>query len=547
MKLSGKSRREFLRNMACIACSGSAAAIIPQLRMMGTAMAATPSLTGYKALVCLYLQGGNDSWNLVVPYDTTRYGVYSTARNGVYVPSGAGANTAGLALARPASGNAQIITDGNDSSSATNQYFMHPNLTNLASYYKAKQMAFAVNVGTLVNPTNITLYNNPTFAKPPQLFSHADQTNLWHQANANGNTAHGWGGLCADDLQTVGGANNTGSGSLLGGPQLSLCVSIAGANRFEIGSVVNNPYQLSSGGLTNLSAMCNSNPCGSGNNSIRDEALTELLAQTYANDFAGEYGNVFGDARALFSEIKPNLGQNNTSTGGQNYSVPTAPNTTAFPNTSLGNQLKVVAEMIKLSKAQNYATRQIYFVQLGGFDLHSGMMSGSDGTNPPGNGNDHAGLLYQLDQAVAAFWTEMGTTGQNIQNDVTLFTMTEFARTLQSNGSGSDHGWGGIQFALGGALTNAAMPTKPFGGKLYTQGSAGLNGAGVDGSFPNLDYSKTGNPNAFSRGQLIPGLAVDQYAATFAKWMDVSSTGLTTAFPNLTNFPGGTLGFLPTS
>ena len=526
MKLSRNSRREFLRNMACVACSGGALSMVPQLRMLGTAMAATPSLTGYKALVCLYLQGGNDSWNLLVPWDSNgsnqRYDVYATARNGVYNST---SNPGGLGLARPATGNAQIVTDGNDANSSTNKYFLHPNLTNLASYFKSNKLAFAVNVGTLVKPTDMTHYNMSTFPKPPQLFSHADQTNLWNQANTNGNTAQGWGGLCADDLQAQN-ANNTGPGSLLGGPQLSLCVSISGANRFEIGNVVNNPYQLSSGGLANLSSMCNSNPCGSGNNSIRDEALNELLAQTYASDFAGGYGSIFGDARALFAEIKPNLGVSP-------YNV-----TTTFPNTSLGNQLKIVAEMIKLSKAQNYATRQIYFVQLGGFDLHSGMMSSNDGTNPPGNGNDHAGLLYQLDQAVAAFWTEMGSTAQNIQNDVTLFSATEFARTLQSNGSGSDHAWGAIQFALGGAV---------LGGKLYTKGSAGLNGLGIDGSFPNLDYSKTGNPNAFSRGQLIPGLSVDQYAAAFAKWMDVTPGNINTIFPNLTQFPGGSLGFLPTS
>ena len=526
MSYSRNSRREFLRKMACVACSGGAAALIPQLRMLGTAMAATQSLSGYKALVCLYLQGGNDSWNMLVPYDSNgtnlRYDVYAAARNGVY---NSGTNSGGLGLARPATGNAQIITDHNDSNSATNQYFMHPNMVNLAKFYKANQLAFTVNVGTLVKPMNMNDYNNAVFPKPPQLFSHADQTNLWNQANTNSNTSLGWGGLCADDLQ-ANGANLTNN------PQLSLCISIAGANRFEIGSVVNNPYQLSSGGLTNLSGMCN--PCtgGASNNSLRDSALNDLLAATYENNFAGEYGNVFGDARALFSTLKPNLGV-------APYAVPTSPNTTAFPNTSLGNQLKIVAEMIKLSKAQNYATRQIYFVQVGGFDLHSGFMSSTDGNNPPGNTSDHAGLLYQVDQAVNAFWAEM-TTGQGLGNDVTLFSATEFARTLQSNGSGADHGWGGVQFALGGAVN---------GGKLYTEGTGGPNGKLIDGAFPNLAYGKMTNPNpqAFSRGQLIPGLSVDQFAATFAKWMDVSPSGLTTAFPNLTNFPGSTLGFLPTT
>jgi len=521
MKLSRNSRREFLRNMACIACSGGAAAMIPQLRMLGTAMAATPALTGYKALVCLYLQGGNDSWNLLVPYDsngsTGRYDVYSAARNGVY---NSASNPSGLALARPAAGNAQIVTDLNGTL-GTNQYFLHPNLTNLASYFKANQLAFAINVGTLVKPMDMNDYNNATFPKPPQLYSHADQTNLWNQANTSATSGQGWGGLCADDLQAQG-ANLTSN------PQLSLCISIAGSNRFEIGNVVNNPYQLSSGGLTNLSGLCNQTPCGTGNNSVRDQALNELLADTYASDFAGEYGNVFGGARALFAELKPNLGV-------APYNV-----TTTFPTTSIGKQLQQVAAMIKLSRAMNYATRQIYFVQIGGFDLHSGMMSNQDGANPPGNTNDHAGLLYQVDQAVAAFWTEMGSAAQNIRNNVTLFSATEFARTLQSNGSGCDHAWGGIQFALGGAVN---------GGKLYTQGTGGTNGVGIDGAFPNLAYGKMTNPNlnAFSRGQLIPGLSVDQFAATFAKWMDVNPSNINTIFPNLSQFPGGSLGFLPTS
>ncbi len=212
---------------------------------------------------------------------------------------------AGWAWSDRRAGNAQIVTDGNDSNSSTNKYFLHPNLTNLASYFKANKLAFAVNVGTLVKPMNMTDYKTATFPKPPQLFSHADQTNLWNQANTSGTAGQGWGGLCADDLQAQG-ANNTGSGSV-GGPLFPLCVSIAGANRFEIGNVVNNPYQLSSGGLANLSAMCNQDPCGTGNNSVRDQALNELLGATYANEFSGEYGNVFGDARALFAELKPAL------------------------------------------------------------------------------------------------------------------------------------------------------------------------------------------------------------------------------------------------
>src|SRR4051812_20881304 len=174
MSYNNNSRREFLRKLACVACSGGAAAMIPQLRMMGTALANTQVLTGYKALVCIYLSGGNDGWNLLVPYDNTRYNTYATARSGVYTTGGANPNLGGLGLAQPTAGNVQIITDGNDASSATNQYFIHPSAPELASLYKAGHLAMAVNVGTLVKPITKTDYNTAA-NRPPQLFSHSDQ------------------------------------------------------------------------------------------------------------------------------------------------------------------------------------------------------------------------------------------------------------------------------------------------------------------------------------------------------------------------------------
>ncbi len=502
MSHSRNSRRDFLRAIACAACSGGAAAFLPQLRMMGTAIASTSSLTGYKAMVCIYLAGGNDSWNIVVPHDDARFGVYSTARNGVF----SGSNPGGLALANPAAGDPQIITDAADSNPATNQYFLHPSLTSMADLYRANQVAFVANTGTLVRPIDMAGYAN-TANRPPQLYSHADQENLWHQANTSPSSVLGWGGLCADNMQAQG-ANGTPIGS---GPQLSLCISVSGANRFEIGNVVSNPYQLSSSGLKTLSGVCNTT-C-SGNTQVRDTALNALLADTYESDFAQEYSNVFTRGRELFTMLDPNLGQGD-------YAL-----LTTFPDTTLGNQLEIVAQMIKLSQALNYASRQIYYVRVGGFDLHSGLMS----TNPNST-TDHAGLLTQVDQAVSAFWSEMTLQGR--QNDVVAFTASEFARTMQSNGSGSDHAWGGMQWVLGGAVA---------GGRLYSDGN---NGVGISG-FPNQAYGTAANPNpnAFSRGQLIPGISVDQYAATITQWLGVSSANLSTIFPNLPNF-GGPLSFL---
>jgi len=495
MSYNKNSRREFLRKLACVAASGGTAAMIPQLRMMGTALASqTQALTGYKALVCIYLSGGNDGWNLLVPYDNARYNVYAAARSGVYTTGGANPNPGGLALAQPAAGNAQIVTDALDGNSATNQYFFNPAAPELASLFKAGHLAMVVNAGTLVRPITKAQYNTPS-NRPPQLFSHSDQEDLWHQANTNGSSVLGWGGLCGDIV---------GSSNL--NQQLSSCISIAGANRFEVGmSTV--PYQLSSSGLTTLSGMCNPQPCmGVSTTSVRDSALNGMLHDTYANDFPGEYAKVFQRGRDLSNLLSAGLGAT---------TVPSFP-----ANNSLASQLQTVAKMIKLSKAQNYAQRQIYYVRYGGFDLHAGMMSG--------NGN-HGQLLTAVSQAMNAFYTAMGTgtNGVNAQNEVTVFTASEFGRTLQSNGSGSDHGWGSLQMVLGGSVQ---------GGRLFSDGAGPIKG------FPNQDLNA---PNNFSRGQMIPGIGVEQYAATLAYWLGVTSpTDLATIFPNLANFSSSNLLFI---
>ncbi len=491
MSYNRNSRREFLRTVACLACSGGVAALIPQLRMMGTALASTP-LTGYKALVCVYLSGGNDAWNLLVPFDNTRYNVYSTSRSGVY---NAASNPGGLGLALPTGTQiaAQKIIDGNDSNPSTNQYFLHPSAPELTTLFNQGHLAFAVNVGTLVDPITMAQYTVGGANVPPQLFSHADQTNQWHQAYAAQGSTVGWGGQCGDNL-----------GSSNANQELSPCISISGANRFEVG-VTTVPYQISSNGLIGLSGVCNPTPCnGVSDYSVRDNALNALLAETYASDFHGEYAKVFQRGRDLNNLLGPGL-------------AATTLTTSLVPNNSLASQLYMVAKMIKLSVQQSYATRQIYFVELGGFDLHSGMMSGT---------NDHGALLTEVSQALNMFWSAMSPGDVNQQNNVSVFTTSEFARTLQSNGSGSDHGWGSMHMMLGGAVN---------GGKLYSNGGGPISG------FPDQALNA---PNNFSRGQMIPGIGVEQYAATLAQWMGVASTDLNTIFPNLTNFSSRNLGFV---
>ncbi|UXI66741.1 DUF1501 domain-containing protein [Tahibacter amnicola] len=490
MSNESKSRRQFLKYLGGVLCAGGASALIPQLRLMGSAMAATNgNVPGYRALVCVYLSGGNDSFNTLIPYDTTRHAAYTTARGGTY---NAGNNAAGLGIARTDLTSAVQITD-----SATGAlYALNPGnanypagMSDLATLYRQNRVAFIANVGTLTRPITKAEYTSTPSLRPPQLYSHSDQENLWHLART---TSHhlGWGGQVADRTRL----NNLNQA-------LSPCISLAGSNRFQVGDDTF-PYQMASSGVTALRNIYNnSSSTGGTYGPQRAGALDLLLADANPSPFTAEYGRTFKRARELYDLLSTALAS------------PSGTISTAFPANSFADQLKMVARMIKLSRdtAVNVQhTRQVYFVRIGGFDLHDRLMA----TDTSG----HAFLLNRLSTGLAAFYTALGEIGA--QNDVTTFTASEFARTLSSNGNGSDHAWGGVQLVMGGAVN---------GGRLY-------------GSYPDLVNN---GAISFSRGQMIPSTSVDQMAATLARWMGVTTTNdLNAIFPNLPNFASSNLGFM---
>lgn len=489
MKSCEQNRREFLRTLGITLASGSAAALLPQLGMIGSAAAqsAGGTVSGYRALVCVYLAGGNDAWNLLMPYDQARYDVYAASRSGVYDPA---TNPGGLAYSRAALSGFRI-TD----SATGGQYALNPGNVNntegtgqLRTLYNAGKLAFISNVGTLVRPITKAEYSNAA-NRPPQLYSHNDQENLWHLARTSASSA-GWGGLVADRVAQANANQN-----------LSAAISLAGSNRFSVGDSTF-PYQMASSGLTGIANIYNSpSSTGGTRGAIRGDALNQLLAASYSQPLTGEYARTFKNGRDLYSLLNDGL---NSAAGTVGVS---------FPSENLANQLRMVARMIKLSRTVGSGIehqRQVYFVRLGGFDLHDGLMS-------TGN-SGHGALLQRVSQAMGSFWTALEEIGAT--NEVTTFTMSEFARTLNSNGNGSDHAWGGVQMVMGGAVN---------GGRLY-------------GEFP--DQTLNG-PISFSRGQTIPSTSVEQMAATLARWMGVtSSTQLNTIFPNLGNFGSSNLGFL---
>lgn len=484
--MSGEStsRRNFLRQLSCALCAGGVSSLLPQLNLISSALAQT-TVPGYKALVCVYFAGGNDAWNLLMPYDQARYDIYAASRSGVY---NATTNPGGLAIARSALAGTQI-------SDVTGSYALHPstidrtgpNQPGLRSIYNQGKLALVNNIGPLIQPITKTEYNATPSLRPPQLYSHSDQENLWHIGRTTA-TPRGWGGQVADLVRT----NNLNQ-------LLSPCISIGGGNRFEVGASTF-PYQMSTSGVTSVSGTGTS-----GASFQRGTALQQLLDASYPSPYQDEYKNILQRSLDLYSLLNSGL-----ASGGVGASDAF---TTAFPNESLANQLKMVARMIKLSRDTSFNvqhSRQIYYVRIGGFDMHDNLMS--TGTN------GHANLLMRVSQALGAFWLALGEIGA--QSEVTTFTMSEFARTLSTNGNGSDHAWGSVNMIMGGAVQ---------GGKLY-------------GPFP--DQTLNG-PVSLSRGQFIPSTSVDQMAATLARWMGVTSTtDLNTIFPNLPNFASNNLGFM---
>jgi uncharacterized protein (DUF1501 family) len=500
MSQLSSSRRQFLTRLSAGLGSAAGMLTMAQLGLIehAAAQASVPSGTGYKALVCVFLAGANDSFNWLVPRDSeatgSRYDLYRSARGGAY---GSG-NTQGLALPfadlLPIQPSNQSLAFGlhpahTDFTVGTQNHF------GLKSLFDQGKAAFVCNAGPLVEPLTKTTYLG-NGRKPAQLFSHNDQENLWHLGFADNTlplARTGWGGRLAQAL----------SGNLANG--LSPAISIAGSARFLTGSSIV-PYQLGAAGvdvLDNYSATATGNY-----QSARRAALNDILGMSADSPFAREYKQIFGRALSIGEALSGVL------------SGPNGTLTTEFPTGSLADQLKLVARMIKASRNELGATRQVYYVRLGGFDLHDGMFE----PGLPIATSGHGALLTEVNQALGAFWAALGEL--NARSQVTTFTMSDFGRTLSGNGNGTDHAWGGNLLLLGDAVD---------GGKLY-------------GRYPQLildNNDVTNQDYSLSRGQYIPTTATEQVAATLARWMGVTdSSALSAMFPLLANFASSDLGFM---
>ena len=421
------TRRDFLRSSACAVGS---MALASSIETFSVVHALTPdAATDYKALVCVFLNGGNDGNNMFVSLDQYDgpVGSLTTGYSNVRAAAGLAIAQASLLPVSPVSGGS---------------YGFHPNMPEMQNLFNQGKLAVLCNSGPLVEPLTRTTYQNGTGKKPLQLFSHSDQVGLFQTAIANSASQTGWGGRLADKTQGLNGSATFPSN-----------ISIAGINL------------LLSGVDTRQLAVADSNTSLA--NVLQLNAAPTTAEQTPR--FAS-----FNELRTLdnnFKLVKAASDTRSSSIETDNALSSVNPTlATVFPNTTLGRQLKQVALLIKActdATAGINMKRQIFFTQLGGFDTHSAEIGGQ------------GGLLTQVSQAISAFYA--ATVELGVQDKVTTFTMSDFGRTLQPAGTGvnavgTDHAWGNHHLIVGGSVLGHTLygtyPTLALGGPDDTDGSS---------------------------------------------------------------------------
>ena len=383
------SRRAFLQRSAALSIAGSATPLALNLAALGEAAAATAS--DYKAMVCVFLYGGNDYANTLVPYDASSHAAYQAMRPGLAYSR--------AALAATALQPSTALAGGR-------QYALAPELAAFLPIFQAGQLGIQLNIGSLVQPTSKAQYQAKSVPLPPKLFSHNDQQSIWQSSSPEG-ASSGWGGRIGDLFESGNGLSTF------------TCVNVSGNAVFLTGrSAVQ--YQVSSAGPVLLNGL-QSPLFGS---AACSDALRDIISAQRSHGFEAEYSRV----------MQRSLGASEVLTAALAAS-PTL--NTVFPaGNSLATQLRLVARMIGNARAIG-AKRQVFFVSLGGFDNHDSLAT------------DHPALLGTMADAMSAFYA--ATLELGVSRQVTCFTASDFGRTMTAN-DGSDHGWGSMHFMLGGAV-----------------------------------------------------------------------------------------------
>jgi len=458
-------KRRDLISRTLLSCLGGASLFSPfgQLRLAQAAALDSSRIakgSDYKALVCVFLNGGNDNVNTVIPRDAATHALYTAVRPNLALP-----------LA-----NLTAATHLNPSSTQSGrQYALHPSMPELASLFSTGRCALIANVGTLIAPITRHEYQNNLVDVPPQLFSHSDQAVYWQTSRPDATQKIGWGGRIADLLQS----QNTNT-------QLPMSLSLAGQNVFQTGSTVQ-PYSVGTNGPVERQGYYGEYHASrrAAIDALLDHAQNHILERAVAG-IQRRSIDLYADVRAAIDAVPA-------------FSTPVPDGFATGNGSILGGfngliaQLRMVARLIA-ARAALGQRRQVFYVSIGGFDFHDRLLE------------DHGDLMRALSLALNMFYAL--TVELGVADQVTTFTASDFGRTMTANGDGTDHGWGGEHFVIGGAVR---------GGDIY-------------GQMPEL--VSAGNDDA-GWGQIIPKLATDQYAATLARWFGVSETNINLILPSL--------------
>jgi uncharacterized protein (DUF1501 family) len=461
--MSAVTRREILRTASLLGAYGAAPFAMNLLPF--NALAA--STNGYKALVCIFLFGGMDCHDTVLPFDDASYNAYASLRrtlmneyNGL---AGGSSRTQARLLA---------LNPSNASAFGGRQFALGEALAPIHQLFNSGQAAIVGNVGPLIEPLNRAQWRSGG-ARPDRLFSHNDQQSTWMAAAPEG-ARFGWGGRLAD-MAIASRANANASFTAVSVSGNTVYLNGQEATGFSLGR--NGPVQIRAidrPGLYNSQALPGQ---------IAD--LVQDAANARINLFERDVATIHRRSIALNRDLEAALSAQGA------FASP-------FPQTDLGEQMEAVARMIS-ARSTLGVSRQIFFVSTGGFDTHS--------NQAPTLTNLHT----RIAGAMRAFYD--ATVELGVQNDVTAFTASDFGRTLAVNGDGTDHGWGGHHFVIGGAV----------------------NGNRILGDIPPpvVDHSQDSGS-----GRLIPNVSVEQFAASLAAWFGLTNSEIQAALPNIGNFSG---------
>ena len=471
------SRRQFIGQANCAAV-GTASLLSSLLSLRLTAGAASASnFTDYKALVCLFLNGGNDSFNMLVPRQQSAYNEYEQVRGGV----------GGTGLAIPRSDLHQITSSLQNTSAGAgySDFGIHPDLPYLKTLYDQGDLAFVSNVGSLIEPTSLVQYNDGSKPKPEGLFSHPDHQIHWQTLvpQVRGSAPKGWGGRMAEVMSHANQQSN-----------IAMNISLSGANVLQSGTTTV-PYITDPGGVVELSNY--------GQDPTLALAVDDILGQHYQSIYSKTLAHTNRnsiDASVAFKSALDSL------------STPFDPSVISG-ETQTYQRLSMVSKIMEARTALSM-NRQIFFVERSGWDHHNELLT------------PQSDLFIELNEAIEIFWTAIKSMG--LQNNVVLYTASDFGRTLTSNGSGSDHAWGGNHFII--------------------SGSGNINGGEIYGEYPDLALNNSSTD--IGRGRILPTTSVDSYMAELAYWYGVPNSEISTVIPNINNFsssfvsPNSPLGIL---